>query len=99
MRFEALRNESGRALAGEPRMKLNPLPAIGRGCRTFFEWAHLAICALTTEDGRKGWAMLAALGCSFVMTLIAVAVLWIVRRNPNLAFTMGLAAMGTIIIV
>lgn len=80
-------------------MSLNPLPAIGRGCSTFFGWVHLAICALTTEDGRKGWAMLAALGCAFVMTIIAVAVLWIVRKNPSLAFTLGLAAMGVIVIV
>ena len=43
--------------------------------------------------------MLAALGCAFVMTLIAVAVLWLVRKNPSLAFSLGLAAMGTIIIV
>lgn len=80
-------------------MSLNPFPAIGRGCRSFFGWVHLALCALTTEDGRKGWAMLAALGCAFVMTLIAVAVLWLVRKNPSLAFSLGLAAMATIIIV
>jgi hypothetical protein len=70
-------------------MNLNPFPSISRGCSSFFGWVHLAICALTTEDGRKGWAMLAALGCAFVMTLIAVAVLWIVRNNPSLAFTLG----------
>lgn len=43
--------------------------------------------------------MLAALGCAFVMTGIAVYVLWLIRGNPSLAFSMGLAAMGTIIIV
>lgn len=80
-------------------MDLNPLPAIRSGCSTFFGWVHVALCALTTEDGRKGWAMLAALGCSFVMTAIAVAVLWIVRSNPNLAFTLGLAAMTIIVVV
>jgi len=80
-------------------MKLNPFPAIGRGCRSFFGWVNQAICALTTEDGRKGWAMLAALGCAFVMTLITVWVLWIVRNNPSLSFTLGLAAMGIIVIV
>ena len=80
-------------------MNLNPLPSIVQGCRSFFGWVHLAICALTTEDGRKGWAMLAALGCAFVMTAIAVWVLWIVRHNPSLAFTLGLAAMGIIVVV
>lgn len=43
--------------------------------------------------------MLAALGCAFVMTLISVWVLWIVRGNPSLAFSLGLAAMGIIVIV
>lgn len=62
-------------------------------------WVHTAICALTTDEGRKGWAMLAALGCAFVMTAIVVAVLWWVRNNPGYAFTLGLAAMGVIVIV
>lgn len=80
-------------------MNLNPFPSVGRGCRIFIGWMHVALCALTTEDCRKGWAMLAALGCAFVMTLIAVAVLWIVRNNPSLAFTLGLAAMVIIVVV
>jgi hypothetical protein len=62
-------------------------------------WLHTAICALTTEDGRKGWAMLAALGCAVTMTAYAAAVLWIVKRNPLLAFWLGLAALGIILIV
>lgn len=77
----------------------NPFPSIKAGCLSFFEWLHAATCALMTEDGRKGWAMLAALGCAFVMTIIAVAVLWIVRDSPSLAFSLGLAAMGIIVIV
>lgn len=80
-------------------MNLNPFPSVKRGCLSIINWVHLAICALTTEDGRKGWAMLAALGCAFVMTLLAVWVLWIVKDNPSLAFTLGLAAMGIIVIV
>jgi uncharacterized membrane protein len=80
-------------------MRLNPLPAIRDGCLTFVGWIHVAVCALTTEDGRKGWAMLAALGCSFVMTAIVVAVLWLVRNNPGYSFAIGLAAMGVIVIV
>lgn len=80
-------------------MRLNPLPAIGRGIAALFGWVHVAICALTTEDGRKGWAMLAALGCAFVMTAIVVAVLWLVKTNPGYAFALGLAAMGVIVIV
>lgn len=80
-------------------MTLNPFPSIKRGFFAILNWLHLAICALTTEDGRKGWAMLAALGCAFIMTLIAVAVLWIVRHNPSLAFSLGLAAMGIIVVV
>lgn len=43
--------------------------------------------------------MLAALGCLFVMTGITVWVLWIVKNNPNLAFTLGLAVMGIIVLV
>ena len=62
-------------------------------------WLRTAICALTTEDGRKGWAMLAALGCAVTMTVYAAAVLWIVKRNPMLAFWLGLAALGIILIV
>jgi len=62
-------------------------------------WLHTAICALTTEDGRKGWAMLAALGCAVTMTAYAAAVLWIVKKSPMLAFWLGLASMGIILIV
>lgn len=80
-------------------MNLNPLPAIGSGCRSFFGWVHLALCALTTEDGRKGWAMLAALGCSFVMTGIVLWSMWLVRTNAPLSFTLGLAAMVIIVVV
>lgn len=80
-------------------MNLNPFPTIGRGIRGFTSWVHLALCALTTEDGRKGWAMLAALGCAFVMTAIAVWAMWLVRANPSLAFTLGVAAMVIITVV
>jgi hypothetical protein len=59
----------------------------------------LALCALTTEDGRKGWAMLAALGCSFVMTGIALWAMWLVRTSASLSFTLGLAAMVIIVVV
>lgn len=62
-------------------------------------WLHTAICALTTEGGRKGWAMLAALGCAVTMTAYAAAVLWIVKTKPMLAFWLGLAALGIILIV
>lgn len=65
----------------------------------FFAWVHLSICALTTDEGRRGWAMLAALGCSFVMTGIALWAMWLVRTNASLAFSLGLAAMGIIVIV
>lgn len=80
-------------------MSWNPLPAIGLGCRTFIGWVHVAVCALTTDEGRKGWAMLAALGCSFVMTGIVLWAMWLVRATPSLAFSLGLAAMGIIVVV
>jgi hypothetical protein len=80
-------------------MNLNPFPSIKRGCGTLIGWAHIAICALTTDEGRKGWAMLAALGCAFVMTGIALWAMWLVRANPSLAFSLGLAAMVIIVIV
>jgi hypothetical protein len=78
---------------------MNPFPSIKRGILAFIGWLRLALCALTTEDGRKGWAMLAALGCSFVMTGIAVWAMWLVQKNPSLAFSLGLAAMAIIIVV
>lgn len=80
-------------------MRLNPFPSIVAGCRSFVGWIHTAICALTTDEGRKGWAMLAALGCAFVMTLITVWSMWLVRENPSLAFSLGVAAMVIITIV
>lgn len=73
-------------------MNLNPFPSIKRGVLA-------VIASLVSEDGRKGWAMLAALGCSFIMTGYAGAVLWLVRNNPAYAFSLGLAAMGIIVIV
>lgn len=84
---------------GARGVSLNPFPAIRDGARTFVGWLHVAICALTTDEGRKGWAMLAALGCSFVMTGIVLWAMWLVRRNPSLAFSLGLAAMVIIVIV
>lgn len=62
-------------------------------------WLHTATCALTTEDGRKGWAMLAALGCSFVMTAYAVVVLWMVKGHPMLAFWLGCISLAIVTIV
>ena len=78
-----------------------------RGCwlfltawpRGFVAWVHAAICALTTEEGRKGWAMLAALGCCVVMTGEVGFVLWLVKKNPMLAFWIGLSAQGVNLIV
>lgn len=78
---------------------MNPFPAIKRGCLAFIMWLHMAVCALTTEDGRKGWAMLAALGCSVAMTAYAGAVLFLVRESPMLAFWLGLSALVIILIV
>lgn len=77
----------------------NPFPSIKNGCLTFFGWVHTAICALTTEDGRKGWAMLAALGCCVIETALVVIVLWLVRKNPMLAFWIGFSSQATILIV
>lgn len=76
-------------------MSWNPLT----WAAAFFGWVHTAVCALTTDDGRKGWAMLAALGCCVVETAILIAVLWLVRRNPMLAFWIGLSAQAVNLIV
>jgi hypothetical protein len=62
-------------------------------------WIHTATCALTTEEGRKGWAMLAALGCCFVMTAEVGVVLWLVRHRTMLAFWIGMSAQGVNFIV
>lgn len=67
--------------------------------RGFVGWIHSAICALTTDQGRKGWAMLAALGCCVVMTAEVASVLWLVRTNPMLAFWIGLSAQAVNLIV
>ena len=64
-----------------------------------FRMGLAAVCALATDDGRKGWAMLAALGCCIVETAIVISVLWLVRRNPMLAFWIGLSAQGITLIV
>lgn len=67
-----------------------------RGC---VAWFHAAICALTTEEGRKGWAMFAALGCCFVMTAEVAFVLWLVKTRPMLAFWIGMSAQGVNFVV
>jgi hypothetical protein len=67
--------------------------------RGFVGWAHTAICALTTEEGRKGWAMLAALGATLQSSAYAGAVLWLVRKNPMLAFWLGAGALLINVIV
>jgi hypothetical protein len=65
----------------------------------FVGWIHAAICALTTAEGRKGWAMLAALGCCVVMTAEVAVVLWLVRTNAMLAFWIGMSAQGVNFVV
>jgi hypothetical protein len=65
----------------------------------FVGWIHAAICALTTAEGRKGWAMLAALGCCVVMTGEVAVVLWLVRTNAMLAFWIGMSAQGVNFVV
>lgn len=72
------------------------LTAWPRGC---VSWFHTALCALTTEEGRKGWAMLAALGCAVMMTAYAGAALYLVRSNPWFAFLLGLAALVINVVV
>jgi hypothetical protein len=67
--------------------------------RGFVAWCHAAICALTTDEGRKGWAMLAALGCCVVMTAEVGFVLWLVKSKPMLAFWIGLSAQGVNFVV
>lgn len=67
--------------------------------RAFFAWVHAAVCALAADEGRKGWAMLAALGCCVVETSITIAVLWLVRRNPMLAFWIGVSGQAITLIV
>ena len=63
------------------------------------DWFRAAICGLVTEDGRKGWAMLAAFGCTVMMSAYAAASLWMVRDHPMFAFWLGLSAQGITLIV
>jgi hypothetical protein len=67
--------------------------------RGFVGWIHTAVCALTTDEGRKGWAMLAALGCAVMMTAYAGAALWLVKTSPMLVFWLGVAALVINVIV
>lgn len=66
--------------------------------RGFVGWIRTAICALTTDEGRKGWAMLAALGCCAVMTAEVAFVLW-VDANPWHRFLIAMSAQGVNFIV
>jgi hypothetical protein len=66
--------------------------------RGFVGWLHAAICALTTDEGRKGWAMLAAIGCCFVMTGEVTFVLW-VDVNSWHRFLIAMSAQGVNLIV
>jgi hypothetical protein len=80
-------------------MILHVLGAPFRWISGFTGWVHAAFCALLTEEGRKGWAVIIAFGCGVSMTAYAVAALWLVRGKPLLAFWLGLAAMFIILLV
>jgi hypothetical protein len=60
---------------------------------------HTAICALTTPEGRKGWAMLIALGAAIQSSTFAGFALYLVRKNPMLAFWLGVIALAINVIV
>lgn len=55
--------------------------------------------ATPKEERRKDWAMFFASGGGVVMTLFAVACLWLVRDIAGFVFWLGLAAMGQILVV
>lgn len=67
--------------------------------RSLVAWLRIATCALTSEQGRRGWAMLAALGCCVVMSAEVGVAMWIDRRNPILAFWFGMSAQLVNLIV
>ena len=67
--------------------------------RGIIGWVHTAVCALNDEQGRKGWAMLAALGCCFVMTAEFAFTMWNARHNAMLSFWMGMSAQAVNFIV
>jgi hypothetical protein len=67
--------------------------------RGLVSWIHAAFCALLTPEGRRGWAVIIAWGCGVVETAIGAAVLYLVRRNPMLAFWIGLSSQFIVLVV
>lgn len=55
--------------------------------------------ALKDPEGRRAWALMLMAGCSVSMTAYVVWVLWIVRKNPQLAFYLGVGGFLMIAIV
>lgn len=55
--------------------------------------------SFTTDENRKGWALVAALGCCVVQTAIETATMWLVRNNPMLIFWIGMTAPAINLIV
>lgn len=47
---------------------------------------------MTNVDGRRAWAFLALLGASGVFTVFAAVAVWLVRKDDDYAFILGLAA-------
>lgn len=67
--------------------------------RAFFHAFAAPFRALADPDGRRAWALIFMAGGAFTMTVYAAVALWLVRKNPGYAFSLGIAAHVTIVLV
>ena len=67
--------------------------------RGFFGACATPFRALTDPEGRRGWALIAMVLGGVALTTYSAFALYLVRRNENFAFYLGLAAMVSVDIV
>jgi hypothetical protein len=65
----------------------------------FFSACGSPFRALGSAEGRRAWALMLMAGSNVMMTAYVSAVLWIVRKNPQYAFYLGLGGFFMIAIV
>jgi hypothetical protein len=66
---------------------------------SFFYALGTPFRALGSAEGRRAWALMLMAGSNVMMTAYVSAVLWIVRKNPQYAFYLGLGGFFMIAIV
>lgn len=76
-------------------MTYNPF----RWAAAFIHWLHLALCALMTPEGRRGWAVILCGGCGVIMTALAYWGMYLNRGSPAYTFWLATEAMAIILVV